>query len=283
LFWFLLVVLTIYVSALFFCFLFQRRYIYRRPIIDYTTHISLSSVAGDFVTIRTEDGENIVAWYSPPLDNHPIVIFFHGSADSPAQRATRFLALASAGFGVLAPYFRGFGQSTGSPTEKGLLLDAAAIYCYCTSLYPPERIALWGFSLGSAVAVLLAARAKVGALILEAPFTSLTAIAKHSLPFFPMGSILRDKYCADTAIISVAAPILMLHGDADRETPIAFGKLLFEAAPEPKEFVHFASGGHGDLDRYGALAVVRRFLASLPNHCTVYSPKPIANRSEGSA
>jgi pimeloyl-ACP methyl ester carboxylesterase len=276
LFWFFIVVPAIYVSALTFCFLFQRRFIYQRPISDYPTPISLRSVDGDFVTIRTEDGENIVAWYKAPLDNRPIVIFFHGSLDSPTQRATRFLALASEGFGVLAPYFRGFGKSTGSPTEEGLLLDAAAVYSYCTSLYPAERIALWGFSLGSAVAVLLAARAKVGALILEAPITSLTAIARHWLPFFPVGLMLRDRYCADAAIISVTAPILMLHGEADRESPIALGKLLFEAAPEPKEFVHFASGGHGDLDRYGALAVVRRFLASLPSHCTVYPPQ--ANR-----
>ena len=273
LFWFFTAVLAVYVSALTFCFVFQRRYIYQRLAGDYPTHLSLHSLVGDFVTIRTEDGEHIVAWYKPPLDNRPIVVFFHGSADSPAQRASRFLAVSSEGFGVLAPYFRGYGQSTGSPTERGLLLDAAAVYSYCASLYPPERIALWGFSMGSAVAVLLAVRAKVAGLILEAPFTSSAAVAKYLLPFFPMSFILRDKFCADAAIAAVAAPILILHGEADREIPIALGELLFEAAREPKEFVRFALGSHSDLDRHGALAAARRFLASLPNDAIVYPPQ----------
>jgi fermentation-respiration switch protein FrsA (DUF1100 family) len=271
--WFFTAVVAVYLSALAFCFVFQRRYLYQRFSRDYPTHLSLLSLAGEFVTIRTEDGENIVAWHKPPLDNRPIVIFFHGSADTPAQRATRFLAVSSEGFGVLAPYFRGYGPSTGSPSEKGLLLDAAAVYSYCASLHPPERIALWGFSMGSAVAVLLATSAKVSGLILEAPFTSLAAVAKHMFPFFPMRFILRDKFCADAAINAVAAPILMLHGEADREIPITFGELLFEAAREPKEFVRFALGSHSDLDRYGALAAVRPFLASLPSHGAVCSPQ----------
>jgi len=272
-FWFFTAVFAIYLSALVFCFIFQRRFIYQRRAGEYPTHLSLHSLVGDFVTIRTEDGENIVAWYKPPLDGRPIVIFFHGSADSPTQRASRFLAVSSEGVGVLAPYFRGYGQSTGSPTEKGLLLDAAAVYSYCASLYPPERIALWGFSMGSAVAVLLATRAKVAGLILEAPFTSSAAVAKHFLPFVPMNFILRDKFRADAAITAVAAPILVLHGQEDRDIPIALGELLFEAARQPKEFVRFPLGSHSDLDRYGALAVVRRFLASLPNHGIVYSPQ----------
>jgi fermentation-respiration switch protein FrsA (DUF1100 family) len=272
LFWFFTAAVVIYLSALIFGFIFQRRYIYQRRAGDHPTHLSLHSLVGDFVTIRTEDGENIVAWHKPPLDGRPIVIFLHGSADSPAQRASRFLAVSSEGFGVLAPYFRGYGQSTGSPTERGLLLDAAAAYSYCASLYPPERIALWGFSMGSAVAVLLATRTKVAGLILEAPFTSSAAVAKHLLPFLPMSFVLRDKFRADAAIGAVDAPILLMHGEEDREIPIALGELLFEAAREPKEFVRFASGSHSDLDRYGALAAVRRFLASLPNRDDVYSP-----------
>jgi uncharacterized protein len=271
LFWFFTAACAVCVSALSFCFFLQRRYLYQRLAGDHPPHLSLHSLPGDFVTIRTEDGENIVAWHRPPLGSRPIVIFFHGSADSPTQRASRFLAVSSEGFGVLAPYFRGYGQSTGSPTERGLLLDAAAVYSYCVNLYPPERIALWGFSMGSAVAVLLATRARVAGLILEAPFTSSTAVAKYLLPFFPMSFILRDKFRADAAINEIAAPILILHGEADREIPIALGESLFEAAREPKEFVRFPLGSHSDLDKYGALTAARRFLASLPNHGTVYS------------
>jgi fermentation-respiration switch protein FrsA (DUF1100 family) len=276
LYWLLIATLGTYFLVVLVCFVFQRRYIYQTHGSLNAAAVSLTSIADStFVSIQTEDGQNIEAWYTPPRDNRYIVIFFHGSADSPDHRATRFLALTTDGFGVIAPYFRGFGRSTGSPTEAGLLLDAKAVYSYCSTLYPPERIALWGFSLGSAVAVLLAAKVKVAALILEAPFTSLAAIAKYSVPFIPMGLILRDEYRADLAIASVAAPILMLHGEADREAPVSLGELLFEAASQPKEFVRFSAGAHANLDRYGALAVVRRFLASLPlNAAPLPPPEP---------
>jgi uncharacterized protein len=264
LFWFFVVAIAVFTSAVAVCFAFQRRYIYRRFVGDQPAQLSLNSIPGDFVTIRTEDGEIITAWYKAPLDGRPIVIFFHGSADDPTQRASRFLALASAGFGVLAPYFRGYGRSTGSPTEKGLLCDARAAYAYCANLYPPERIAIWGFSLGSAVAVLLAVSVNIAGLILEAPFPSSSAVGRHLLPFFPVSFILRDRFCADAAINAVAAPILIMHGAADRQIPIRLGELLFKAAKEPKEFVRFPLGNHSDLDRHGALAVVRRFLGSLP-------------------
>jgi len=270
LFWFLIAVACLYIAFLVLCFLVQRRFIYQRPANDNIVSASLRSIGtGEFVTIETEDGESIIAWYSPALDHRPIVLFLHGSADSPAHQTMRFLALTAEGFGVLAPYFRGYGRSTGSPTETGLLRDARAAYSFCRRLYPPERIALWGFSLGSAVAVLLAAQARVTGLILEAPFPSSAAVAKHFLPYFPMSFILRDKFRADAAIGAVAAPILILHGEADREIPIAFGELIFEAATEPKKFVRFASGGHSDLDRFGAVAVVRDFLASLNNRLSV--------------
>jgi uncharacterized protein len=269
-FWFFISIIALYSSALISCYLFQRRYIYRRRSKGSQPQISLRSPAGEFVRIVTEDGENLVAWHSPPLDDRPLVIFFHGSADGPGQRAVRFLALASAGFGVLAPYFRGYGESTGAPTERGLLLDAAAVYRYCNDLYPPERIALWGFSLGSAVAVLLASEKKVAALVLEAPFTSLVDLTKKWFPFLPMNFILRDRFCADAKVISVNAPILVLHGEADREIPISFGKQLFDDALEPKEFHRFPTGGHRDLDNHGALAVVRRFLSRLPAHSSEF-------------
>jgi len=270
-FWFLVSTIALYGSALAFCFFFQRRYIYGRRSKSSQPQISLRSTAGEFVEIKTEDGEILVAWHTPPLDDRPLVIFLHGSEDAPDQRAVRFLGLASAGFGVLAPYFRGYGESSGYPTERGLLLDAAAVYRYGNSLYPSERIALWGFSLGSAVAVMLASEKKVAALVLEAPFTSLIDLARRWLPLFPVNLILRDRFCADAKIKSVTAPILMLHGEADREIPISLGKRLFHDAPEPKEFHEFPLGGHSDLDQHGALAVVRGFLSRLPAHSSEVS------------
>ncbi len=257
---FLLLGTTAFVTGLALIVVFQRRFIYRRAAAV-RSGMSLQSVGGEFVEIGTTDGERLEAWYKSPPEGRPIVIFFHGSADSPDQRAVRFLALLSAEFGVLAPYFRGYGRSTGTPSEGGLLSDADAVYHFCYQRYRPEQIALWGFSLGSTVAIELASKREVAALVLEASFTSLTDVAKYWLPFLPVNLLLRDHFSAMRAIRCVKAPILMLHGGNDREIPLELGRQLFESALAPKEFVLIEAAGHDDLDRHGAVATVRRFLS----------------------
>jgi uncharacterized protein len=259
----LLSVMAFCLSGLILIAMFQRRFIYQRgvPLID--SRIPLQSLGGTFLEIETADGERLIAWHKPPNKRRPIVIFFHGSADNPDCRAVRFMTLISGHFGVLAPYYRGYGKSTGTPSELGLYRDAEAIYQYCRTLYGPDMIVLWGFSLGSAVAVKLASNNKVAALVLESPFTSLTDVVKHWVPFLPIGLMLRDRFQADKAIKSVRAPILLMHGGADRDVPIDLGKRLFDSAPEPKEFVQLDAGGHDDLDKYGATNTVRLFLARL--------------------
>lgn len=257
----LLVVLVLIAAILIAIVIFQRRLIYRRGAKSIDSRMSLESIGGEFLEIETSDGERLEAWHKSPPEGRPIVIFFHGSADSPNQRAVRFLALLSAQFGVLAPHFRGYGKSTGAPSENGLLLDAEAAYRFCKMRYRPEQIVLWGFSLGSAVAVALASKRKIAALVLEAAFTSLTDVAKYWIPFLPVQLFLRDRFQADQAIRSVTTPILMLHGGTDRDVPLEFGKRLFESASAPKEFTLLDAGGHDDLDKYGAVAIVRRFLA----------------------
>jgi len=124
----------------------------------------------EFVRIETEDGESLLLACTTARCR-PLVIFLHGSEDAPDRELVRFLGLASAGFGVLAR-ISGYGESSGYPTERGLCVDAAAVLPLRQQPYPSERIALWGFSLGSAVAVCLPARRKLRP-GLEASFTSL--------------------------------------------------------------------------------------------------------------
>lgn len=257
---FLLLALALIVVSVLLIIIFQRRLIYRPDAKYVDSRMSLQSIGGEFIEIETSDGERLDAWYKSPAEERPIVIFFHGSADAPHQRAVRFLGLLSAQIGVLAPHFRGYGKSTGSPSEPGLLLDAEAVYRFCITRHRPEHVVIWGFSLGSAVAVALASKRKVAALVLESAFTSLTDVAKEWVPFFPIRLVLRDQFQAENDIKSVTAPILMLHGGADRNVPLALGKRLFDIAAEPKEFTLFAKGSHDDLDQFGAVAIVRRFL-----------------------
>src|SRR6202030_890228 len=101
--------------------------------------------------VDTADGERVIVWHVPPRQGQPVFL-----------------------------YFRGYGGSSGRPTETGLLADAAAAYAFAITLYAPERIVLWGESLGSALAVALAAEKPVGNLVLEALFTSVADVgARH--------------------------------------------------------------------------------------------------------
>jgi fermentation-respiration switch protein FrsA (DUF1100 family) len=129
------------------------------------------------------------------------------------------------------------------------------------SRYSWDRIVLWGHSLGSGVAVALAATHPVAKLILEAPFSSTADVAASMFPIVPVRWLMHDQYHSDRRIGAVKASILILHGERDVVVPIRFGERLFALAPEPKRFVRYPAGGHDDLDAYGAGAEARRFIA----------------------
>jgi hypothetical protein len=124
----------------------------------------------------------------------------------------------------------------------------------------PNRLVIYGESLGSGVAVPLAARRQVASLILEAPFTSVAEVAQYHYSFMPASALVRDRFDSLARIGEVKAPILVLHGARDRVVPLRFGRALFDAAPEPKELWLSRDAGHEDLVRYGAFEAVLDFL-----------------------
>jgi uncharacterized protein len=213
------------------------------------------------VVLTTSDGERVIAWHVPPRPDRPVVIYFHGNAETIAKRVPRHRDLIADGVGLVALSYRGYMGSTGRPTEEGLLRDAEAAYEFTVSRYPSDHIALWGHSLGSGVAVALAATRPVAKLVLEAPFSSTADVAASMFPFVPVRWLMHDQYRSDLRIGAVKASILILHGDKDRVVPVALGERLFALAREPKRFVHYPDGGHDDLDAYGAGAEARRFIA----------------------
>ena len=126
-----------------------------------------------------------------------------------------------------------------SPSEQGLLQDAAAAYAFTTARYSADRIVVWGFSLGTGVAVALAAEQPVGKLILEAPYTSMADVAALATRFVPVRWLMRDPFRSDQRIARVTAPLLIMHGERDPTIPIGLGERLFALASEPKQFVRF--------------------------------------------
>jgi fermentation-respiration switch protein FrsA (DUF1100 family) len=169
---------------------------------------------------------------------------------------------------VLLFDYRGYGRSEGRPDEEGTYRDGRAAYNYLVREcgLAPDRIILFGESLGAAIAVQMATELQARALVLESPFTSIRDMARSVYPFLPVGSLLRTRYDNLAKIQQVTVPLLVLHGTHDRTVPFAQGKRLFEAAREPKRFFGIEGAGHNDTFYVGGEAyweVWRRFLDSL--------------------
>jgi uncharacterized protein len=213
--------------------------------------------------LATADGENVIVWHVSPKPGRRVVIYCPGNGDSLAGSVARLRDIVSDGTGLVALSYRGYAGSSGHPSERGLLSDAAATYAFAAARYEPGRMIAWGYSLGSGVAVALAADHPFGGLILEAPYTSITDIAAAAFPWLPVRLLLKDRFASDARILRVTAPLLIMHGTEDATVPIAFGERLFSLALEPKRFVRFAGAGHADLDNFGAIETARQFIASL--------------------
>lgn len=233
-----------------------------RPVLAVAGH-----VAGlREVELATEDGLHLLAWYLPPWDGRPVILMFHGNAGSLSHRPARFAHFAHQGFGLLFPEYRGFGGNPGSPSEQGFTADARAALTFLQGQgVGPDRVVLFGESLGTGVAVRLAAEQPEGqpvaALILEHPYTGIAPLARRQFPFVPVDLLLRDRFDSLSRIGRVRAPVLVLQGGQDRLVPPAMGQVLFAAALEPKTFWAAPSAGHEDLMRFGAGDVVAEFLA----------------------
>ncbi len=215
------------------------------------------------VLLRSADGTDVIAWHVPPKQGKPVVIYFHGNGGSLQHRVPRFEPLIADGTGLVALSYRGYGGSKGSPSETGLIADGQAAFDFARRQYPDSKLVLWGESLGTGVAVAIAAQNEVAAVVLEAPYTSTADIAFAAYPFIPVRLLMKDQFRSDERIAKVNAPLLILHGTQDRIIPIGFGERLFGLANEPKHFVRFARGEHENLDRFGALQEARDFLAKL--------------------
>lgn len=258
----ILAVLVGYGALLALAYAFQRALMYF-PDTRRTPPVSAGLPQAEEMVLTSSDGESLIAWHVAPRGDKPVVLYFQGNGGALDMRAERLRALIADGTGLLALSYRGYGGSTGKPSEAGLISDALAAYDFAVARYPARRLVLWGESLGTAVAVALAADRAVGAVILEAPFTSAADVGAAAYPFLPVRWFIKDSFRSDLRIARVQAPILFLHGERDWVVPIRFGKRLFALAHEPKRLVRFPAGDHDDLDGHGARDIVKEFLAGL--------------------
>lgn len=218
------------------------------------------------VSLTTADGLKLLAWHVPAPAGKPTILYVHGNGGHIGYRAERARALTASGYGLLLVEYRGYGGNTGTPSEEGFHADAQAGLGFLAGQgIGPERVILYGESLGSAVAVRLAAETAsrgtpFAALILESPFTSIAEVAQHHYPFVPARHLVKDRFDAVSRIAAVKAPLLVLHGERDHVVPIAFGRTLFEAASEPKRGWFRPGADHATIFDGEALGVIQAFL-----------------------
>jgi len=258
--WLLIVVSVGYACGLAALFLAQRSFLFPIPTAVRTTPEAAGFPEAEEHVLTTVDGEKVIVWHIPARPGRPVILYFHGNGDFLAGFFGRFRELIADGMGVVALSYRGYAGSSGHPSERGLLQDAAMAYAFTTSRYGAERIVVWGFSLGTGVAVALAAEQPVGKVILEAPYTSTAEVAASMFWFMPVRLVMRDQFRSDERIARVKAPLLVMHGANDRAIPIAFGERLFALAHEPKQFIRFPGGGHENLGNFGAIEAARQFI-----------------------
>ncbi len=214
------------------------------------------------VALTTDDGERLVAWVVPPREGKPVLLFFHGNAGNFGRpiRQARFRALTEDGTGLFAVNYRGYGGSTGKPTEAGLLLDARAAQAAAAARFGAARLVGYGESLGTGVVLKLAAEQALAAVILEAPYLSTAAVAQLVYPYVPISLLMQDQFRSDQVIGKVRAPLLVLHGERDAVIPFSQGQALYAMANPPKRFIRFPNGGHENLPAHGSVPEIRRFL-----------------------
>jgi hypothetical protein len=209
--------------------------------------------------ILTEDGQRLHAWYAPARGAGPVLLWSHGNAGNIDSRRQLLLALAARGLGVLAYDYRGYGRSDGSPTERGVYLDASAAFdgevAFGTD---PGSIVCFGESLGGAVSIEVATRRRCGAVIAVSTFTRLADVARRH--YGPLGSLAGDRFDSLARLPRVSAPVLVAHGDRDEIVPFELGERLFVAAPAPKRFFRIAGADHNEaLGRPALLDAIAEF------------------------
>jgi fermentation-respiration switch protein FrsA (DUF1100 family) len=215
------------------------------------------------VCFSAEDGETLHGWYFPQPQGGPVVLYCHGNAGNISHRLDQISRLLGKNLQVLIFDYRGYGKSTGRPSEKGIYADGMAAFDYLVGMegLSPDNIVVYGHSLGAAVAVEVALRREVKSLIIESAFASTKEMAKTMLLFRFLSPFLPVHYNSLEKLPQIRVPVLIMHGEADEIVPFSMGEMLYGAARAPKFFFPLKGAGHNDTYIVGGEAYFQRFAA----------------------
>jgi len=213
------------------------------------------------VWFQSSDGTKLFGWYVENAATSAVVLWCHGNAGNIINRLENLRELYRIGLSVFIFDYRGYGRSHGSPSEEGLYQDALGAFDYLTRIrmIRPERIVLFGRSLGAVVAAEVASQKPAAGLILESPFPSIEAVAKYHYGGLPVHWLLGAEFRLIDRLPQLSLPKLIVHGDQDEIIPIELGRQVFEAAKPPKSFYVIKGADHNNTYYVGGKAYFQRF------------------------
>lgn len=244
------ITLGVLVGATLFLVFSEKRLIYY-PAAEVEVTPKALGLPFEEVAIDVEPGVKLHGWFISAAKEPSVatVLFSHGNAGNIADRLDRVLRWRELGADFLLYDYRGYGRSTGSPDEEGTYRDGRAAYDYLVKSrhVDPARLVLMGESLGCAVSIQLAIERKAAGLVIEAPFASIAHMANAIYPFLPLGSFIRTRYENVRKIPQLKMPLFVVQGTRDEVIPVSQGKMVFDAAPEPKQYLAIEGAHHNDV------------------------------------
>jgi uncharacterized protein len=229
--------------------------------------------------LTTDNGLSLVAWYSRAQPGKPTLLMFHGNGGSVAQRAHYYRLFRAEGWGFYAMSYRGFSGNPGAPTETANIADAVLAYNALRAKgVSAADIVLFGESLGSGVAVQVAAQRPVAGVILDSPYSSIADVAGAHYWYLPVRAVMRDPYLSTQHIKAVTAPLLIVHGEDDKLIPVRFARALAAAAVSPVDVRVYPGVEHVQPVFNGAMDDIKAWVSALsrsPKAAAPVSPSPV--------
>ena len=240
------VIAVVYIVLSVLLFLMQSRVLYQ-PSRSYDYNPTDYGLKHEGLSLTTPDGELLAAWYVPAEGAERTVLFCHGNAGNISNRLDTLEMFHELDLNCLIVDYRGYGKSTGKPTEIGTKIDILAGFQWLVDEKgtSPEQIILFGRSLGGSIAVMIAKDVHPGGLVLESAFTSFDDVGAHYYPWLPVRLFSRFDYNTLEAVSQVTCPVLVIHSPDDEIIPYKFGQQIYDAAPEPKQFAEL-KGTHNE-------------------------------------
>jgi hypothetical protein len=265
------ILLALYIALLLILVITQHRMVYypNLPSRELVTTPEQLGLDYENIHFATEDGQQLHGWYVPAKQDSDVLLFFHGNAGNISHRLDSISVFHRLQLSIFIFDYRGYGNSTGTPSESGTYQDAQAAYHYLVRQrnVSPDRLIYFGRSLGGAVASHLAVEHPPKALILESTFTSAPDMASRLLPVFPLRWLTRFSYSNISNLKSIHCPVLIVHSPDDEIIPYTLGRQLYETAHQPKQFLKI-HGGHNDGFLQSEVIYInglRTFLQTLTN------------------